>query len=104
MRPAKGTAQKARRARVAAKLRAWLALCKVVDARDGRRCRVCGAGGEIHRHHIVKRSQGGPDTLENVITLCPQCHTDVHNARLYISGAASEPWAAFSYHGDRDKT
>ncbi len=31
-----------------------------------------------HAHHAVLRSQGGPDTLENLIATCSSCHTYVH--------------------------
>src|SRR5262249_2170649 len=31
----------------------------------------------LHGHHIVPRSKGGPDTPENVITLCDLCHAVV---------------------------
>ena len=43
-------------------------------------CQYCGMTGVmISRHHIIKRSQGGPDTPENRIDLCDgpgskQCH------------------------------
>ena len=29
-------------------------------------------------HHIVKRSQGGKDEPENLITLCHPCHDKIH--------------------------
>ncbi len=29
---------------------------------------------ELHAHHIIKRSQCGPDTPENGIALCTKCH------------------------------
>ena len=29
-------------------------------------------------HHIILKSQGGEDTLENLITLCINCHDKVH--------------------------
>lgn len=32
----------------------------------------------LHAHHIHELSQGGPDTLETVIALCPNCHYEVH--------------------------
>src|SRR5688572_15347241 len=67
---------------------AWLAVCKAVDARDGRQCRCCDkrsdpeAAGLLtrgHRHHIIYRSAGGPDEAWNLITLCASCHNDEHN-------------------------
>ncbi|EHK9054906.1 HNH endonuclease [Vibrio vulnificus] len=29
-------------------------------------------------HHIIPLSQGGLDILENVISLCPNCHREIH--------------------------
>ncbi|HFQ5091670.1 TPA: HNH endonuclease [Vibrio vulnificus] len=29
-------------------------------------------------HHIIPLSQGGLDSLENVISLCPNCHREIH--------------------------
>ena len=37
-------------------------------------CEVCGSKSGLQKHHIVKRSQGGPDTLLNLILLCWECH------------------------------
>ena len=31
-----------------------------------------------HFHHIVPRSRGGSDTIQNLAGLCPECHTKVH--------------------------
>lgn len=38
------------------------------------RCCICEMlfGGEVH--HIIPESQGGPDTLDNAVLLCPNCH------------------------------
>jgi len=29
-------------------------------------------------HHIIPLADGGPDTLENVAALCPNCHRKMH--------------------------
>lgn len=34
--------------------------------------------GDWHCHHIQRRSQGGPDTAENLVTLCAAHHGWVH--------------------------
>ena len=42
-------------------------------------CELCGKpcyGNEPH--HIIPRGAGGPDIKENLIQLCPICHTDTH--------------------------
>ena len=34
---------------------------------------------KLHVHHIVFRSNGGTDTPDNLITLCENCHADLHS-------------------------
>ena len=43
--------------------------------RDGARCRICGFDILVEVHHIIPRRQRGPNTLDNLITLCPNHHT-----------------------------
>lgn len=78
---------------------AWRAVCKAVDARDGRQCRCCDkrsdpdATGLLergHRHHIVYRSAGGSDLPDNLVTLCASCHEDEHRSRLMVEGNPDE--------------
>lgn len=59
-------------------------IAKAVFNRDGWRCRHCNRGDTIDPHHIIFRSAGGEDTLENLLTLCRKCHDDVHGGRLKI--------------------
>ncbi len=51
-------------------------------ARDGRRCRWCSSVVALGVHHILYRSQGGPDVEANLITLC-----QVHHARAHTTVA-----------------
>jgi 5-methylcytosine-specific restriction endonuclease McrA len=53
-------------------------LCWHVLDRDGWRCRSCGSRNNLHVHHIIFRSQQGPDEMWNLITLCSSCHDGVH--------------------------
>ena len=41
-------------------------------------CRNCGSRRHLQCHHIVPVSQGGPDELDNTMTLCSRCHKYVH--------------------------
>jgi 5-methylcytosine-specific restriction endonuclease McrA len=50
---------------------AWQRLRAKVRARDGNCCRNCGATEKLSVHHIQR---GGPDTWENLVTLCSRCH------------------------------
>ena len=88
-----------KREKKAAEDAAWRAVCKVVDARDGRSCRCCDkrsdpdAAGLLtrgHRHHLVYRSAGGRDESSNLVTLCAGCHDDEHHNRLRITGTSGD--------------
>jgi hypothetical protein len=59
--------------------------------RDGWRCTVpgCTSYRNLHDHHIVFRSAGGGDALENRTTLCAWHHLrGVHAGRVGCSGKA----------------
>ncbi len=38
----------------------------------------CGKAKWTHQHHIIPKALGGPDTAENLITLCASHHRGVH--------------------------
>ena len=57
-------------------------LCKKVRARDGEKCRSCKLRNNLSVHHIIYRSQQGPDESWNLITLCVQCHDALHAKNL----------------------
>lgn len=87
------------RARQAAVEANWRAVCKAVDARDGKQCRCCDTRSDPeatgllkrgHRHHLVYRSAGGTDTTDNLVHLCAQCHADEHANKLRIDGNPDE--------------
>lgn len=43
-----------------------------VSQRANGRCEVCGRGGRLELHHILRRKV--PATVENCIMLCYECH------------------------------
>ena len=47
--------------------------------RDGWRCQSCGTMSNLEMHHRDFRSHSGPDSEENLITLCTPCHARVHH-------------------------
>ena len=44
-------------------------------------CEICGRETNNEPHHIITRGAGGPDIAENLIQLCPSCHTKAHSGR-----------------------
>jgi len=79
--------------RQAALNRAKAPIRERVFARDGYRCRlqaVEGAGrcfGGITPHHVVKASQGGAYTVDNLVTLCAH-HNDQVEADADLAALA----------------
>ncbi|MWV66044.1 hypothetical protein GRS48_14625 [Halorubrum sp. JWXQ-INN 858] len=58
-------------------------------ARDGRTLKrppdasIQGtAARRLDVHHVVPRANGGSNDLGNLLTLCPDCHADVHDRRV----------------------
>lgn len=54
----------------------WAAARKATLARDEHRCRKCGFPADLEVHHIKERSAGGTHALDNLITLCTDCHCE----------------------------
>lgn len=54
--------------------------------RDGWKCRHCKDRNGLHPHHVVKQSKGdkSKDELNNLLTLCAQCHRAHHDGFLDI--------------------
>ena len=53
---------------------------------DGK-CQLCGQGAPfldkngrpyLESHHIVYLSEGGTDSIDNIVALCPNCHRKMH--------------------------
>ena len=54
--------------------------------RDMWMCMSCGNEDldNLTLHHVVYRSLGGLDDLENLVTLCWECHRKVHDKLLFV--------------------
>jgi len=37
-----------------------------------------------HGHHIIKYSEGGPASTNNIVTMCPECHTKYHSGEINV--------------------
>lgn len=57
-------------------------LRRCVRTRDGNVCRWCGQRGE-QIHHVLYRSQGGPDHAGNLILLCGEHHAQAHSNKRH---------------------
>lgn len=54
--------------------------------RDKYTCQLCGKKHtRLEVHHIVYRSQGGTDNENNLITLCEDCHSDIHDDKIVLT-------------------
>ncbi|OGI93783.1 hypothetical protein A3A03_00845 [Candidatus Nomurabacteria bacterium RIFCSPLOWO2_01_FULL_40_18] len=40
-------------------------------------CECCGTDIVVDKHHIMEFSRGGPNTLDNLLVLCPSCHRQI---------------------------
>lgn len=85
---AKGPTAKRRQSKARAKARLLAIADETVMIRDMARCRVCQRPG-LHAHHIIFRSLGGKDTTDNLCLLCAQCHDDIHQHRVTVTGNAN---------------
>ena len=54
------------------------------------RCEACGRDAPfvdvsgrpyLEVHHVIPLAEGGPDTVENVVAVCPNCHKELHFGR-----------------------
>ena len=54
--------------------------------RDKYTCQICGKKHtRLEVHHIKYRSQGGDDNENNLITLCEDCHGDIHDGKIVLT-------------------
>jgi 5-methylcytosine-specific restriction endonuclease McrA len=49
--------------------------------RDGWKCQCCGSTKTLQAHHLQYRSRLGSDLLDNLITLCADCHGKEHQKK-----------------------
>jgi 5-methylcytosine-specific restriction endonuclease McrA len=54
---------------------------KAVIRVKGNRCENCGWDrAKCDVHHILPKSRGGKNTIDNARVLCPNCHREHHHA------------------------
>ena len=69
----------------------WEELRRATLRRDGYACTRCGADDRtLQAHHVIPRAAGGPDDLENLLTLCRPCHGVVHQSNSSFDDVRDE--------------
>lgn len=56
---------------------------RLVYRREGFACAICDDSRHLQIHHIIHRSQGGGNSMHNLICLCPKCHALAHGTNLF---------------------
>ena len=56
----------------------WQELREQAMKRDGWQCRMCGTGKNLRVHHVNYEHVGTEQELEDLLTLCDDCHQKVH--------------------------
>lgn len=70
----------------------WDTRRKNVYRRDDFQCQNCGRQGgpsaqlNLNAHHIVPKRNGGTHKLSNLITVCEQCHSAIHDENVAPTG------------------
>lgn len=73
---------------------------KIVYERDGHCCVFCGVPVEPYfaNAHVVPRSRGGLGIVENIVTLCPNCHHDMdHSVKRGVMLATVRVYLRYLY-------
>ena len=64
----------------------WSSRREAILNRDNYTCQICGKTHiRLEVHHIVFRSQGGTDDENNLITLCKECHSAIHDGKINLT-------------------
>lgn len=73
--------------------------------RDGYQCQHCKGHGrkqltkdvKLHVHHIVKRSEGGSERPDNLVTLCKVCHDKLHAGSIQLNVKVTKGFRAETF-------
>ena len=64
----------------------WSSRKEAILHRDNYTCQICSKNHtRLEVHHIIYRSQGGTDDENNLITLCEDCHSGIHNGVIILT-------------------
>ena len=73
----------------------WKALRAQALKRDGYRCQMCGSGTNLQAHHVSYEHLHTDEELDDVVTLCKECHKKVHAKDLERKREQNSPNALF---------
>ena len=59
-------------------VKSWSAIRYEVMERDGFKCFCCPTTYPLHIHHLKPVKNGGCPDVENLLTLCKECHAEAH--------------------------
>ena len=64
----------------------WSSHREAILNRDNYTCQICGKKNtRLEVHHVIFRSQGGTDDENNLITLCEDCHSAIHDGKIVLT-------------------
>lgn len=72
------------------KTSAWIELRRATLDRDSHRCRYCGKKA-VQADHVIARSKGGQDALENLVACCMRCNKLAGGA-LFLDFSEKKRW------------
>jgi hypothetical protein len=75
----------------------WNERRELAKNRDGKKCVKCISSFQLHTHHKTALSKGGSNSLDNLITLCKQCHLKEHNTKSF-GNSSSGPGDLSEFH------
>ena len=67
------------------------AMRRVVLARDKQQRVICKHKSSLHLHHYHPVAEGGVNVIGNLVTLCANCHTAVHQGLVKVKKPKSVP-------------
>lgn len=72
----------------------WFEIRLAVLARDNYCCTQCGSKDNLHVHHNQARREGGTHQMDNLQTLCAQCHAQTSSWGRPSDTGRTQSWRA----------
>ena len=76
-------------------------LNRISRIRRNETCYFCAFDKIIHKHHIIRKVDGGDSSQRNILTLCPNCHALTHS-KIYKLKFWDGYLFLFSIHNQSD--